>query len=131
MAHPRSARPKVRILIGAATQLGPGKVDLLEAVGAAGSIAAAARRLGMSYRRAWLLIDLVNRCFRGDLVVRNSGGKDGGGARVTPLGGEVLRRYREIEDRAIRAVRRELESFAELLAEPADDRDLPPVNHDS
>ena len=110
-------RPKVRILIGAATALGPGKVDLLEAIARTGSIAAAAREKNMSYRRAWLLVDTMNRCFRDDLVVRTTGGRGGGGAKVTPMGLDVLARYRDMEDKAAASVREEVAAFADLLAE--------------
>ena len=72
--------PRVRISIGSATALGPGKVALLEAITAHGSISAAAREQGMSYRRAWTLIDTMNACFKGDLVRTNTGGRGGGGA---------------------------------------------------
>lgn len=112
-------RPKVRILIGAATALGPGKVDLLEEIVRAGSISAAARAKGMSYRRAWVLVDSMNRAFRSDLVVTATGGRGGGGAVVTPLGRDVLARYREMEKKAADSVRREIDSFAGLLADPA------------
>jgi molybdate transport system regulatory protein len=83
--------------------VGPGKVDLLEAIEAAGSITGAARSLGMSYRRAWLLVDMMNRCFRAPLVEAEAGGKRGGGAQLTRLGAEVIRRYRRIERDAARA----------------------------
>jgi len=116
MASPKK-RPKVRVLIGAATALGPGKVDLLQAIAETGSIAAAARRMGMSYRRAWLLIDHTNKCFREDLVVTATGGR-GGGAEVTPVGRDVLRRYRDIEARAESAVADEIAEFAHLLVDP-------------
>ena len=114
----KETRPRVRILIGEATALGPGKVDLLEAIAGTGSISAAARAMGMSYRRAWLLVDAVNRCFCEDLVLTVTGGRGGGGARVTPLGLEVIRRYREMEARAEESVRDQVIAFARLLADP-------------
>ena len=117
MASPRK-QPRVRVLIGAATALGPGKVDLLQAIDETGSIAAAARRMGMSYRRAWLLVDHTNKCFRDDLVVTATGGQGGGGAEVTSVGRDVLRRYREIEARAENAVADEIAEFAHLLVDP-------------
>ncbi len=119
MATSGKTRPRVRILIGAATALGPGKVDLLEAVAETGSISAAARAMGMSYRRAWLLVDTMNRCFHGDLVTTATGGRGGGGAKVTPMGLDVLRRYREMEAKAEASVRDEVAAFAELLTEKA------------
>ena len=113
----KKARPRVRILIGAATALGPGKVDLLEAIAEAGSISAAARAMGMSYRRAWLLVDTMNRCFHDDLVQTSTGGRGGGGATVTALGRDVLRRYREMEVKAEASVGKEVAAFAKLLTD--------------
>lgn len=120
MTSARNPRPRVRVLIGAATALGPGRVDLLAAVAETGSIAAAARRMGMSYRKAWLLIDSVNRCFVEDLVVRTAGGRGGGGAEVTALGHEVLRRYRAMEAKAEASLKREMAAFGTLLADRSD-----------
>ena len=118
MPGARKAHPRVRILIGSATALGPGKVDLLEAIARSGSISAAARAMGMSYRRAWLLVDTMNRCFKEDVVVTATGGPGGGGARVTPLGLDVLRRYRRMEAKAEASVRDEVAAFARLLKDP-------------
>jgi molybdate transport system regulatory protein len=78
-----------------AIAMGPGKADLLQAIEETGSISAAARRMKMSYRRAWLLVDTMNQCFYGPLVETATGGNHGGGARITELGKEVLRRYRK------------------------------------
>ena len=94
---------RLRIHRGDDIAVGPGKVDLLEAIGATGSISGAARSLGMSYRRAWLLVDTMNRCFRTPVVQAEAGGKRGGGAQLTPLGAAVIRRYRRIERGAARA----------------------------
>src|SRR5437867_6993171 len=94
---------RLRVSLGDDIAVGPGKVDLLEAIATAGSITAAARQLGMSYRRAWLLVDTMNRCFRKPAVEAEAGGKRGGGARLTALGTEVAQRYRRIERRAARA----------------------------
>ena len=113
----RKKRPRVRILIGAATALGPGKVDLLEAIAQTGSISAAARAMGMSYRRAWLLVDTMNRCFHEDLVTASTGGRGGGGATVTRLGRDVLRRYRQMEAKAEASLSEEVAAFAELLTD--------------
>jgi len=107
--------PKIRVLVGAVVAIGPGRADLLEAIGRTGSISAAARSLGMSYRRAWLLVDAVNRCFRRPLVARVTGGRGGGGARLTAHGAEVLRLYRSIEGKAARSVRPELARLARKL----------------
>jgi molybdate transport system regulatory protein len=82
---------RLRIRRGDDIAVGPGKIDLLEAIDAAGSITAAARSLGMSYRRAWLLVDTMNRCFRTPVVEAEAGGKRGGGARLTRLGRDVIK----------------------------------------
>jgi molybdate transport system regulatory protein len=113
------SRPRVRILIGSATALGPGKVDLLEAIADSGSISAAARAMGMSYRRAWLLVDTMNRCFKENLVTTATGGRGGGGARITDVGMEVLRRYREMEAKAEASVCDEVAAFARLMTKSA------------
>lgn len=107
--------PKIRILIGAVVAIGPGKADLLEAVARTGSISSAARAMGMSYRRAWLLVGAMNDAFRKPLVETLTGGAGGGGARVTPLGLEVLRRYRAMERKAERSVRADLRRLGRLV----------------
>jgi len=117
--YPKS--PRVRILIGAATALGPGKVELLQAIERHRSISGAAREMGMSYRRAWVLVDTMNRCFTSDLVVTATGGKGGGGAEVSALGLDVMRRYQEMEDKAAKSVADEALAFAKLLKDPSSD----------
>lgn len=107
--------PAIRLLIGSATALGPGKAALLEEIGRTGSISAAARAMGMSYRRAWLLVDAVNASFKAPLVETATGGRGGGGARLTGFGREVLARYRAIERTAIDAVAPELADFAAFM----------------
>lgn len=107
---------RVRIVMGEDIAVGPGKVDLLEAIDAAGSISAAARQLGMSYRRAWLLVDTMNRCFAEPLVVAGAGGSRGGGARVTATGREVVRRYRSMQAKVAKAGGEDLEAITHLLA---------------
>lgn len=111
-------RPKIRLLIGDAVTLGPGKAALLQAIGETGSISAAARAMGMSYRRAWSLVDRMNGDFAGPLVERATGGKGGGGAGLTDLGREALARYLAIEEKAARAVADDLEAFGPLLKAP-------------
>jgi len=108
--------PQVRVQFGAGFPLGPGKVRLIEAIRSTGSISAAARHAGMSYRRAWVLVDEVNRSFREPLVETSTGGKGGGGARITPMGESALRRYHDLELKIRRIVDREVNSFGELLA---------------
>jgi molybdate transport system regulatory protein len=108
-------KPQIRIMFRKAIAMGPGKADLLEAIAGSGSISAAARKLGMSYRRAWLLVDTMNQCFDKPLVETATGGSHGGGARVTELGHDVIRRYRDMDLKATAAVARELSEFARLM----------------
>lgn len=91
---------KLQIACGDALALGPGKADLLDAIAAHGSISAAARALGMSYRRAWMLVDEMNRCFDPPVVETLRGGGVERGARVTLTGAAVLDAYREMEREA-------------------------------
>mgnify|MGYP005655321939 FL=1 len=113
--------PRVQVLFGAVFPLGPGKAALIEAVGRTGSISGAAREMGMSYARAWKLINATNSCFREPLVATSTGGQGGGGAFVTDNGVEVLRRYREIENKAVAAVRTEVEDLSGFLNEEIND----------
>ena len=108
---------KLRVMFGAEIAIGPGKAELLEAIDETGSISASAKRLRMSYRRAWLLVDTMNRCFREPLVASATGGSGGGGAQVTPFGRTVLARYRSLETRVERALDRPLADFTELLSD--------------
>ena len=110
-----SIRFRIRICKGDDIAIGPGKVDLLEAIDAMGSITAAARSLGMSYRRAWLLVDTMNRCFEAPVVEAEAGGRRGGGTRLTPLGQELVRRYRTLEAKARKATAGDLAALAKLL----------------
>jgi molybdate transport system regulatory protein len=106
---------RLRVVLDPDIALGPGKADLLEMIGATGSISAAARGMGMSYKRAWLLVDTMNRCFRSPLVESAKGGSAGGGAQLTGLGAEVLRRYRTMERRAVRGASADLAALKRLL----------------
>ena len=92
-----SLRPRVRLQLGDEVALGPGKAELLMLIEETGSISAAARRMGMSYRRAWLLVETMNRCFSSPLVETAQGGKGGGGAGVSELGRRVLVLYQQME----------------------------------
>ncbi|MFA5901330.1 MAG: winged helix-turn-helix domain-containing protein [Hyphomicrobium sp.] len=105
------AFPHVRIRIGDGKVLGPGKVELLEAIGRTGSISAAGRDLGMSYRRAWLLVDALNHMFPDPVVTASPGGSHGGGAKLTDYGRSVAAAYRRVEERARVAMREELAPF--------------------
>lgn len=102
-------------MLGSATAIGPGKADLLGLIDETGSISAAAREMGMSYRRAWKLVESMNAAFRDPLVEAVVGGRGGGGARVTDAGHDVLRRYRAMEDKAADSVAADLDAFGDLL----------------
>lgn len=99
--------------------LGPGKADLLERIGRCGSIAAAGREMGMSYKRAWELIGTLNAMFRAPLVESTRGGPGGGGAVLTELGREVLAQYRAFEEEAAAAGATRLTTLGGML------RDIP------
>jgi molybdate transport system regulatory protein len=107
------AFPRLRIQVGdgLGLVLGPGKVDLLEAIERTGSISAAGREMKMSYRRAWLLVDALNHMFKDPLVTAATGGAHGGGAQLTDLGRAVAAAYRRAEERTRAAVREELGPF--------------------
>ncbi len=96
---PKSAQLKTttRLLLNDEIALGPGKADLLQAIVELGSISAAGKHLRMSYRRAWQLVDVMNRCFSQPLVNTAKGGSQGGGAQLTELGREVLAEYRALQ----------------------------------
>lgn len=114
MRHARGPT-KLRVMFGPEIAIGPGKAQLLEAIADTGSISASAKRLGMSYRRAWLLVDTMNRCFREPVVASATGGAGGGGAHVTAFGREVLVRFRAMSRAVDRALEPQLERFSELL----------------
>jgi molybdate transport system regulatory protein len=95
--------------------MGPGKADLLQAIGETGSISAAGRAMRMSYRRAWILVDEMNAAFLRPLVASKAGGSHGGGAALTRLGREVLKRYRDMEKAASLGASRPFQQFARLL----------------
>lgn len=111
-----AARPRWRISRGSTIAFGPGKADLLEAIGRAGSITSGARALGMSYRRAWLLVETMNACFASPLIVTSKW--RGGGARLTPAGRKALRLYRDIEARSEAAAKPRLAALRGLLKPP-------------
>jgi molybdate transport system regulatory protein len=89
---------RIRIVFGEDAMLGPGKADLLERIRETGSIAAAGRAMSMSYKRAWMLVEDMNRAFRDPLVDSTRGGAKGGGARLTVAGETVLSNYRKLEE---------------------------------
>jgi molybdate transport system regulatory protein len=98
MAPRQPLKVKLQIFCGDEIALGPGKADLLDAIDGHGSISAAAKAMGMSYRRAWLLVDAMNRCWSGPLVEAVAGGSHERGARLTPLGRDVLQQFRALQE---------------------------------
>lgn len=106
---------KVRLMLGDEIAMGPGKADLLEAIEREGSISAAARALGMSYRRAWLLVETMNRCFSQPLVQALVGGRQGGGAQLSDEGRQVLQRYRQLQARLRAVAEQDWPELAALL----------------
>jgi molybdate transport system regulatory protein len=113
--QPAQVRFRMRITKGETIALGPGKVSLLEAVHKHGSISAAARSLDMSYRRAWLLIDELNRSLKSPATISEQGGQSGGGCVLTPLGEDIVRLYREIERIADQACAEQIASLTDML----------------
>ncbi|NOG73654.1 winged helix-turn-helix domain-containing protein [Roseicella sp. DB1501] len=120
---------QLRVLLpdppGGPPAMGPGKAELLEGIRDTGSIAAAGRRMGMSYKRAWFLVEAMNGTFRGALVEASKGGTGGGRAALTPLGATILAAYRRLEQLAAEAGAAELAVMREALAperegQPAD-----------
>ncbi len=91
------ARISLTLVMDSGARIGPGKAALLESVASTGSISAAARSMGMDYKRAWLQIDSLNRAFLTPIVTRTTGGAGGGGAILSPFGQELLVRYRQLE----------------------------------
>lgn len=119
---PADLKLKLQLFCGDEIAMGPGKADLLDAIAAHGSIAAAGRAMGMSYRRAWLLVDAMNRCWAEPLVLTAPGNARGGGARVSGFGAQVLAHYRALQDRvADAAICAEREALAQaILRNPRD-----------
>lgn len=108
-------RLTLRIDFGSAGSIGPGKIRLLEAIQKTGSISQAGRSLRVSYRRAWLLVDDLNRCFREPVVTTQPGGSRGGGAALAPFGRELIKKYRAIEIQATGAAKRQLHDLESAL----------------
>lgn len=112
-------RLTLRIDFGPDRALGPGKIRLLEAIRNTGSISKAGRSLSMSYRRAWLLVDDMNRCFREPVVATKPGGARGGGAALTPFGAELIENYRAIEAGAAAAAKAQMHALQISLRMPS------------
>jgi molybdate transport system regulatory protein len=110
------AKLMLRVDFENSTRLGPGKIRLLELIGERGSISAAGRGMGMSYRRAWLLVDDLNRSFQEPVVLTQLGGSGGGGAELSSFGRMVVETYRAMEREAATAVARRLDVLEQVLA---------------
>ena len=107
--------PRFRVVCGKNIALGPGKVELLAALVETGSLTEAARRLEMSYMRAWTLVSTMNECFRNPVAVAERGGKTGGGMKVTETGRRALALYHEIETTAQSSVAASWSNLQKLL----------------
>lgn len=112
-------RFRIRVVFGPDEMLGPGKAELLERIEKTGSIAAAGREMGMSYKRAWQLVETLNAMFSTPLVESTRGGPRGGGATVTLAGQQVIREYRALETKARHAGRGHIDALKAML------RDIP------
>lgn len=110
-----SLRPRLRISSGKDIALGPGKVELLALVAETGSIGAAAKRMEMSYMRAWSLIQTMNACFKEPLVEAARGGHKRGGAGLTKTGRRALELYQQMEEASVKATRSGWQAFRKLL----------------
>ena len=113
----KSKIPRIRLLIGDRVALGPGKASLLDIIDKTGSISAAAREMGMSYRKAWGLIDNINNDFLEPLVIKTTGGKGGGGALLSNYGKEILTRYLDMEKKANVSIASDLKWFSDRLSQ--------------
>jgi molybdate transport system regulatory protein len=111
----QAAGARLRIVLAPGIAVGPGKADLLAAIDETGSISAAGRRLKMSYRRAWLLVEELNGSFQKPVVTADKGGAKGGGAKLTDLGADVLRRFRNMEKRTAKAIEADLTALSALV----------------
>lgn len=109
---------KIRISNGSAIAMGPGKAELLEAIDACGSISSAAKQMRMSYRRAWELVDVMNKSFNQPLVVSTPGGHHGGGAQLTEFGRFILKSYCDLVIKAHLAAETEFNQIVSNLKTP-------------
>ena len=119
------ARVVIRLDLPPAGRIGPGKIALLEQIAVSGSISAAGRALGMSYRRAWLLVEELNRLFKEPVVATQLGGVGGGGAVLTVFGRSVVDHYRAIEAEVQAQARPRLEALEQALSAAAAPCDVP------
>ena len=112
---PRYPGLTLRVLGSGPPAIGPGKAELVSQIADTGSISAAARSMGMSYRRAWQLVEALNESFTEPVVLTEVGGKRGGGAKVTPFGHELVRRFRAMEEKASAAIAKDLAHLSRRL----------------
>ena len=108
-------RLSIRLDLPNGDRIGPGKIALLQAIQETGSISAGARHIGMSYRRAWLLVEEINKSLQEPAVAASMGGRQGGGAVVTPVGERIIEIYRSIEDIAENSAKNEFRAVAKLV----------------
>lgn len=118
----KRAGVRLRLVLEPDIAIGPGKADILDRIAETGSIAAAGRRMGMSYKRAWLLVETMNRCFKAPLVETSRGGRGRGGAVLTETGREVLDRYRRMEALTETAIAAELKAVRSLLVDRPEEK---------
>ena len=107
---------RIRLIYPGGAMLGPGKADLLDGIAKSGSIAAAGRMMGMSYKRAWSLVETMNAAFTEPVVLRSRGGAQGGGATLTDTGRQVLARYRSLQANAEAATQGDIAAISALVA---------------
>lgn len=111
----------LRVTVGGDAYIGPGRADLLEGIASTGSIAAAGKRMQMSYKRAWDLVQALNAGFGRPLVETSRGGSAQGGARLTAAGEEVLTRYRHMQAATRSAIADDVEALRQLAGPPKDE----------
>ncbi|NPV21772.1 winged helix-turn-helix domain-containing protein [Bradyrhizobium aeschynomenes] len=117
----------LRIDLDDGSRIGPGKIALLENIERHGSISAAGRAMEMSYKRAWDLVDEINRVCRQPAVARQTGGRNGGGAALTAFGEQLVERYRRIERDAASAVKKDLAALHGDIEKPKKGRGSKPA----
>ena len=117
--HPSFPVLRLRVVFPGGGMVGPGKADLLDHIRETGSISAAGRRMAMSYKRAWMLVETMNATFADPLVESTRGGPKGGGARLTEAGTAVLAHYRRLERRAAEAGQGDIAALSAMT------RDIP------
>ena len=120
----QTAGARLRLVLGPDIAIGPGKVALLAAIRDTSSIAQGGRVLGMSYKRAWTLVDSMNRCFKQPLVLSSRGGSAGGGAPLTAMGARVLASFTRAQQLAEHALADEIEALAQMALQPAPTSDV-------